>query len=105
DEGAEPKIISAKKTGHKVAVIGAGPAGLAAAYYLQLRGIQVTLFDKALKAGGQLRTEISEEILPREVLDKEIELILKTGVEFFGEKTIDNEAFAKMQNSFDAVVV
>jgi NADPH-dependent glutamate synthase beta subunit-like oxidoreductase/ferredoxin len=105
DEGAEPKIIPAKKTGHKVAVIGAGPAGLAAAYYLQLRGIQVTLFDKALKAGGQLRTEISEEILPREVLDQEINLILKTGVEFQGGKEINAESFAEMQNSFDAVVV
>jgi hypothetical protein len=41
DEGAEPEIIPAKKTGKKVAVIGAGPAGLAAAYYLQLKGVEV----------------------------------------------------------------
>lgn len=105
DEGAEPEIIPAKKTGHKVAVIGAGPAGLAAAYYLQLRGIQVTLFDKAAKAGGQLRTEISEEILPQEVLDKEIDLILKTGVEFQGGKEINTETFAAMQSNYDVVVV
>jgi NADPH-dependent glutamate synthase beta subunit-like oxidoreductase/ferredoxin len=105
DEGAEPEIIPAKKTGHKVAVIGAGPAGLAAAYYLQLQGIQVSLFDKSEKAGGQLRMEISEEILPHDVLDKEIDLILKTGVEFQGDKTIDNESFAELQSSYDAVVV
>jgi hypothetical protein len=49
DEGAEPEIIPAKKTGHKVAVIGAGPAGLAAAYYLQLRGIQVIACSIKLK--------------------------------------------------------
>jgi alkyl hydroperoxide reductase subunit AhpF len=60
DEG-NSQFIPAEKTGNKVAVIGAGPAGLAAAYYMQLRGIQVTLFDKAKKAGGQLRTVISEE--------------------------------------------
>lgn len=105
DEGAEPEIIPAKKTGHKVAVIGAGPAGLAVAYYLQLRGIQVTLFDKAEKAGGQLRTEINKEVLPHEVLDKEINLILKTGVEFQGGKEINAETFAGMQSSYDAVVV
>jgi NADPH-dependent glutamate synthase beta subunit-like oxidoreductase/ferredoxin len=105
DEGTVPEIIPAKKTGHKAAVIGAGPAGLAAAYYLQLRGIQVTLFDKAEKAGGQLRTEISEEILPHDILDKEIDLILKTGVEFHGGEIIDNEIFADIQSSFDAVVV
>ncbi|RIH65034.1 FAD-dependent oxidoreductase [Mariniphaga sediminis] len=105
DEGMEPKIIPAPKTDWKVAVIGAGPAGLSAAYYLQLRGIQVTLFDKAEKAGGQIRTEISEEKLPREVLDKEIETILKTGVDFHGGKTINTEMFRIMQNEFDAFVI
>ncbi|MCA1760612.1 MAG: FAD-dependent oxidoreductase, partial [Bacteroidales bacterium] len=79
DEGAEPEIIPAKKTGHKVAVIGAGPAGLAAAYYLQLRGIQVSLFDKAEKAGGQLRTEISEEILPRNSYQTSVENVFAIG--------------------------
>jgi ferredoxin len=105
DEGADPEIIPAKKTGHKVAVIGAGPAGLAAAYYLQLRGIQVMLFDKAEKAGGQLRTEIGEELLPRDVLDKEINLILRTGVEFQGGKSIDIDDFYEIRKSYDAVVV
>lgn len=105
DEGKEPKIIPAPKTDWKVAVIGAGPAGLSAAYYLQLKGIQVTLFDKAEKAGGQIRTKISEEKLPREVLDKEIEAILKTGVVFHGGKTINTEMFQIMQNEFDAFVI
>jgi ferredoxin len=104
DEG-NSQFIPAEKTGTKVAVIGAGPAGLAAAYYMQLRGIQVTLFDKAKKAGGQLRTVISEEILPHDVLDKEIDLILKTGVKFKGGKIIDAETFAEMQSGYDAVVV
>jgi ferredoxin len=105
DEGAEPEFIQAKKTGKKVAVIGAGPAGLAAAYYLQLKGVEVTLLDKNEKAGGLLRTAISEEILPKEVLDKEIELILKTGVKFQGGKNIDHEVFESLKKGFDAVII
>jgi hypothetical protein len=105
DEGAEPEIEIAPKTGKKVAVIGAGPAGLAAAYYLQLQGVQVTLFDKNEKPGGLLRAAISGEILPKDVLDKEIKLILKTGVEFSGGKEIDTEVFETLKNSFDAVVL
>ena len=105
DEGAEPEIIPAPKTGKKVAVIGAGPAGLAAAYYLQIKGVQVTLLDKNEKAGGLLRTAISEEILPREVLDKEIEAILNTGVEFLGGKDITKEVFETLKKDFDSVVI
>ncbi len=105
DEGAEPEIISAPKTGKKVVIIGAGPAGLAAAYYLQIKGVQVTLLDKNEKAGGLLRTAISEEILPKEVLDNEIESILKTGVEFQGGKDITAEVFETLKKDFDAVVL
>ncbi len=105
DEGEMPKIKPAENTGKKVAVVGAGPAGLAAAYYLQIRGVQVTLFDKAEKAGGQLRTAISEEKLPREALDKEIEAILKTGVDFQDGKTIDNDSFKSMKDDFDAWII
>ena len=105
DEGAAPKITPAEKLGKKVVVIGAGPAGLAAAYYLQLKGVQVTLLDKNEKAGGLLRTEINDEILPKEVLDNEIELILKTGVEFQGGKEINAEVFETLKNEFDAVMI
>jgi hypothetical protein len=105
DEGAEPEIIPVPETGKKVAIIGAGPAGLAAAYYLQIKGVQVTLLDKNEKAGGLLRTAISEEILPKEVLDKEIESILKTGVEFQGRKDITIEVFNQLKNDFDAVLI
>jgi hypothetical protein len=105
DEGAEPEVISAPTTGKKVAVIGAGPAGLAAAYYLQIKGVQVTLLDKNEKAGGLLRTAISQEILHWEVLDKEIEAILKTGVEFQGGKNISAEVFNQLKKDFDALVI
>lgn len=105
DEGNETALPEIEKNGKKVAVIGAGPAGLAAAYYLQLEGVQVSLFDINEKAGGLLRTSLSEEILPMEVLDKEIDLILKTGVEFQGKKEINADDFISLKNEFDAVVV
>ncbi|QGY43040.1 FAD-dependent oxidoreductase [Maribellus comscasis] len=105
DEGDSPKIVPVEKSGKKVVVIGAGPAGLAAAYYLQLKGIQVTLLEKNEKAGGLLRTEIKDEILPKEVLDKEIDVILKTGVEFLGGKEISATAFESLKKEFDAVII
>ncbi len=105
DEGENPKIIPTEKNGKKVVVIGAGPAGLAAAYYLQLKGVQVTLLDKNEKAGGMLRTEINDEILPKDVLDKEIEVILNTGIDFQGGKAISAETFQLLKNEYDAVVV
>jgi len=105
DDGVEQDYSEIKKTGKKVAVIGAGPAGLAAAYYLQLKGIEVTLFDKNEKAGGLLRTAINDEILPKEVLDKEIASVLKTGVKFEGGKDISPEEFVQIKKDFDAVVL
>ncbi len=105
DEGKEPSISPAPKTGWKVAVIGAGPAGLAAAYSLQQRGVQVTLFDAADKAGGQLRTHIPEEKLPREVLDKEIEAVFQTGVRFRGGKKIGLDQWEEIKKEYEAVIL
>ena len=105
DEWAYPQITPADKTGKTAAVIGAGPAGLAVAYYLQLKGVQVTLFDKNENAGGMLRTAISDEILPKYVLDKEIDAILNTGVNFQGGKKITFEIFQQLKKEFDAVIV
>lgn len=92
-------------TGKKAAVIGAGPAGLAAAYYLQLKGIQTTLFDKNLQAGGMIRSEISTDKLPPNLLEKEIESIFSTGVIFKGEREIDAQEFQNIRKEFDAVVI
>jgi heterodisulfide reductase subunit A-like polyferredoxin len=65
----------------KVAVIGSGPAGLSAAYYLSLEGYGVTIFEKLPSPGGMLRSGIPEYRLPRDVLDGEIEFIQSLGVE------------------------
>jgi formate dehydrogenase (NADP+) beta subunit len=68
-------------TGKKVAVVGAGPAGLTAAYYLAKQGHDVTVFEGLPAAGGMLRYGIPEYRLPREVLDREIKYIENAGVE------------------------
>lgn len=68
-------------TGKRVAVIGAGPAGLSAAYYLALEGHQVTILEAEREAGGTLRFGIPSYRLPNHVLDQEINDILSLGVE------------------------
>jgi len=65
----------------RVAIIGSGPAGLSAAYHLAKRGIKSTIFEALPEAGGMLRVGIPPHRLPREVLDKEIEIITNLGVE------------------------
>jgi ferredoxin len=91
--------------GKSVAVIGAGPAGLAAAYYLQLNGYQTVLYDKSSLPGGLLRTEIKPEVLPLNILDKEINTIFSTGVVFKGGQEINAEIFQSIKNQHDAVIV
>lgn len=105
DEGLVPAGNPAQPTGFRVAVIGAGPAGLSAAYYLQVKGVQVTLFEKEEYAGGALRSAISSEILPPEILDAEISHIYKAGVHFRGGTRIDRTLLQDLQSGFDAVVI
>ena len=70
---------AAEPTGKKVAVIGAGPAGLTAAYYLALMGHKVDVYEKRKVAGGMLRYGIPGYRLPRELLQKEVDSILAVG--------------------------
>lgn len=92
--------------GKKVAVVGAGPCGLAAAYYLARSGVRCVLFDKNEKAGGALRTGIEESVLPRDILDMEIHQILSLGnVEFHGGMKIGTESLDSLCKDYDAVFV
>ncbi len=79
----EPFIPEIKPaSGKKVAIVGAGPAGLTAAYYLAMEGHQVKVYEAMPQGGGMLRYGIPEYRLPKAILDQEIDLIGKMGVEF-----------------------
>ena len=88
----------------KVAIVGAGPAGLSAAYYLQQEGISCTVFDNREEPGGMLRYGVPEEELPRSVLDAEIEQIRCLGVEFRQQVKVGRDiTFEEILKDFDAV--
>jgi len=106
-QSANPYLPTCKPTQDKrVAVVGAGPAGLAAAYYLQQAGFCCTVFDEHKQPGGMLRYGVPKEQLPTEVLDKEIALIEKLGVKFQVKTKIGTDlSLEDLRRDFDAVFV
>jgi ferredoxin len=93
-------------SGRRVAIIGAGPTGLAAAFHLRCAGHAVTLFDEQAQPGGRLRHDFSPEELPVRTLESETAVILRLGVEFRGQTRIGQTvAFAELRPEFDAVLV
>jgi NADPH-dependent glutamate synthase beta subunit-like oxidoreductase len=94
------------KTRKKIAVIGTGPAGLSAAFYLLRSGHDCTLFDKNEHAGGAMRYSIDEKKLPREMLDAEIEGIRRMGAVFQLNNPISPDFFENnILANFDAVIL
>ncbi|UCC79616.1 MAG: FAD-dependent oxidoreductase, partial [Candidatus Zixiibacteriota bacterium] len=94
-------------TGKKVAVVGSGPAGLTAAYYLNIAGHQVDIFDENEKAGGMLRHGIPAYRLPEEVLDRELETIEDAGINFKTNHEIgDNYGIEELKAAgYDAILI
>ena len=93
-------------TGKRVAIIGGGPMGLSAAYFLRQKGHDVTIFEAMPKAGGMLRYGIPEYRLPKEVLDEEILTISKMGVEIITDTKIGADIpFETVREDFDAVLL
>lgn len=80
-EGGSPITEAAEEKEEKVAVIGSGPAGLAAAYNLRLMGYQVTIFESLPQAGGMAAVGIPDYRLPGDILNHEIDIIKRAGVE------------------------
>jgi len=105
NQGAHLEVPVAAPTGHKVAVIGGGPAGLSCAYYLARLGHAITIFEKMPELGGMLRYGIPEYRLPKKTLDWEIEGITRLGIDVktnigFGE---DITLEALKEDGFEAV--
>lgn len=91
-------------TGKKVAIVGAGPAGLSAGFYLKMDGYAVTVFDAHSEPGGMLRYGIPAYRLPRDVLAKEIDIIKKMGVEISCGKFLGRDfTLDSLCRDFDAV--
>jgi NADPH-dependent glutamate synthase beta subunit-like oxidoreductase len=95
----------AEASGKRVAVVGAGPAGLSAAHYLRQAGHEVTVYEKMPEAGGLLRYGIPPYRLPRDILRRQVQAIADTGVEFKVGTAVSKAAFAELMRTHDAVFV
>ena len=104
--GDVPLPVPAVSTGKTVAVIGGGPGGISAAYYLSLMGHEVTIFEQRKKLGGMLRYGIPNYRLPREILDQEINHLLSIGIKVVTEVTVgENPTVADLRKDYDAVYI
>jgi formate dehydrogenase major subunit len=100
----KPKIEAS--TGKKVAIIGAGPGGLSAAYFLQQKGHMVDIFEANSHAGGWLRYGIPEYRLPNDLLDQEISTVTELGVKIFLNKELGkNLSFEEIKENYDATIL
>ncbi|WP_372772448.1 FAD-dependent oxidoreductase [Mangrovibacterium sp.] len=92
------------QSGRSVAIIGAGPAGLAAAFYLNQMGHKVTIYERNERAGGDL-LQIEESVLPIDVREKEIASILNEKIAVNCNVEVDRVGFEKLQKEYDAVIL
>lgn len=101
-----PKLEAGGPFNEKIAVVGAGPAGLSCAYQLARRGYKVTVFEHFDKPGGMLRYGIPEYRLPRDIIDTEVARIAETGVEIKYNKTVGKDiTIEQLKKDYDAVFV
>lgn len=107
DLKSEPYFpVKQSSIGKKVAIIGSGPAGLSASFYLSIQGHNCTIFDKNEEAGGSLRYQKMDKELPAEVLDSEIDYLKSFGVEFKLNTEITLEYWkANLLSKYDAIII
>ncbi len=105
-EGWKPAVLDHRvpSLGKRVAVVGAGPAGLSAAYFLQLAGIDCTVFDAHENPGGMIRYGIPSYRLPRDVIDGEVDVIKQLGAAFrFNTRLGQDITLDGLREEYDAV--
>ncbi len=101
--GVVPTPDPLPATGKKVAVIGGGPSGLTAAYFLRLMGHSVTVFEQRKKLGGMMRYGIPRYRLPESYLSADIDAILGTGVVARTETPVTGELYEQLRGEYDAI--
>lgn len=108
DLESEDRFMPATRpsTGKKVAIVGAGPGGLTAAYYLAIDGHQADIFEGSPHAGGMLRYGIPPYRLPNDVIEQEVAGITGLGAQiYYNQKLGDNLRYETLKNDYDAVVL
>jgi formate dehydrogenase major subunit len=104
--GEHYKPDVAPSNGKKVAIIGAGPGGLSAAYWLQQKGFQCDIYEANDHPGGWLRYGIPEYRLPNDLIDKEVETITELGANLYtGKKFGDNLSYKEIGKNYDATIL
>lgn len=99
-------VTDIESNGKHIGIIGAGPAGLAAAYYLRIRGFDVTIYEAKSKGGGMTMYGIPKYRLPENMLDSEIGFIEDIGVKINYETQVGEDiSFDEIYNTYDAVFV
>ena len=106
EKGITVQFPTAQEKQETIAIVGGGPSGLGAAYYLRLMGYQPTIFEELPKQGGMLRYGIPAYRLPRDVLDEEIDAIIATGVTVrTGVKVGRDITLEELRRGFDALFI
>ncbi|MEN3046827.1 MAG: NAD(P)-binding protein [Candidatus Hydrothermales bacterium] len=93
-------------TGKAIAIVGSGPAGMAAAYYLRRYGHKVTIYERESLPGGVLRYGIPPYRLPKDILDKEFDMLLNMGVKIETNRELSKDLdLEELRRNFDAVFI
>lgn len=100
-----PLLKPEKSNGRKVAIIGAGPSGLSAAYFLALEGFTVEIFETKAFAGGMVADAIPSFRLTAEAINKDVEYIRSLGVSISYAQKIDRQRFEQLKKAFDFVYI
>ena len=101
--GKSGKVSDIPRRKEKVAIVGAGPAGLSCAYHLAHKGFRVTVFEKQANIGGMLRYGIPAYRLPKDVLDRELRRLQNLGIDFQLNKKLGDNLLMKDLQNYDAI--